>query len=193
MALDISKILASALLEMAKTRKLDSIRVKDLLEETGLSRQAFYNRFRDKNDLIQWTYEHHILSGFFSNGPDASFYENMMCFYQTLDKYRYFMKQAVLDRSQNNLRDFMYDFAVQYDLQWHQFYFGDEPLSADMLFATRYHAVAAIDCAIQWVSSSNPDPPEVMARRLTLIRKISMSGVLLGPEHTIYDVPEPKT
>ena len=189
MAINMHKLLADALLEMTKTKKLEAIRVQDLLDETGISRQAFYNRFRDKNDLIQWTYEHNILSGFLDNGPDASFYENMICFYETLDRYRYFMRQAVQIRGQNNLRDFMYEYAIQYDMKWHQHYFGDAPLTDDMKFATRYHAVAAIDCAIQWVSSPNPDPPETMARRLTNIRQISMSGTIFGEDHNIYAIP----
>lgn len=69
MALNIHKILGDTLLEMCKTKKLESITVLDIIKETGISRQTFYNRFRDKNDLIQWTCEHNVLSGFLNNGP----------------------------------------------------------------------------------------------------------------------------
>ena len=56
MAINIHEIIGNALLEMCKTRPLASITVKEILDETGVSRQAFYNRFRDKNDLIEWVY-----------------------------------------------------------------------------------------------------------------------------------------
>ena len=57
MAINIHEIIGNALLEMCKTRPLKSITIKDILDKTGVSRQAFYNRFKDKNDLIQWVYE----------------------------------------------------------------------------------------------------------------------------------------
>lgn len=53
MALNIHKILGDTLLAMCKTKKLEAITVSDIINETGISRQTFYNRFRDKNDLIQ--------------------------------------------------------------------------------------------------------------------------------------------
>ena len=52
MAIDIHRIFADALLRLCETTPLKSITVQSLLEETGVSRQAFYNRFLDKNDLI---------------------------------------------------------------------------------------------------------------------------------------------
>lgn len=48
MAINIHNLLSDALLELCEKKPLVSITVKDLLEETGVSRQAFYNRFRDK-------------------------------------------------------------------------------------------------------------------------------------------------
>lgn len=38
--------------------------------------------------------------------------------------------------------------------------------------------------------SSDPEPPEVMARRITLIRKISLSDTLFGKDCKIYDIEE---
>ena len=55
MAIDIHNLLADALLELCEEKLLINITVKDLLSKTGVSRQTFYNRFHDKNDLIQWT------------------------------------------------------------------------------------------------------------------------------------------
>ena len=60
----------------------------------------------------------------------------------------------------------------------------------EQLFATKYHSIASIQTAVEWIMSSDPEPPEVMARRITLIRKISLSDTLFGKDCKIYDIEE---
>ena len=124
MAINIHEIIGNALLEMCKTRPLASITVKEILDETGVSRQAFYNRFRDKNDLIQWVYEHKVLSEFLKSGRASSYYLNTLNFYRAINVYRDFMRQACRMEGQNCLMDFIYAYATDYDLKWHQYYYG---------------------------------------------------------------------
>lgn len=69
MAINIHKILSDTLLELCETKKLKSITIQEILNVSGVSRQAFYNRFKDKYDLIQWTYVHNVLCDFLDNGP----------------------------------------------------------------------------------------------------------------------------
>lgn len=188
MAINIHNLLSEALLELCENKPLASITVKDLLEKTGVSRQAFYNRFRDKNDLIQWTYEHKVLYDFLNNRPENTYYENTLSYYRNIDAHRNFLKQACAIREQNCLIDFMLWFVVDYDIKWHQNHNGGAPLSKEQLFATKYHSIASIQVAIEWISSDDPEPPEVMARRITLIRKISLSDTLFGKDCKIYDI-----
>ena len=48
------EIFAETLLALAKQEPLERITVKQIVEESGLSLQTFYNHFRDKNELIIW-------------------------------------------------------------------------------------------------------------------------------------------
>lgn len=94
MAINIHKILSDTLLELNKTKKLQAITVQDILNESGVSRQAFYNRFKDKYDLIQWTYVHNVLCDFLASDPYNSYYLNTLNFYRAINKHRSFLKQA---------------------------------------------------------------------------------------------------
>jgi len=190
MALNIHKILADALLDLCKTKKLESITIKNLLDVTGISRQTFYNRFRDKNDLIQYTYEHNVLSGFLKNGPEGTYYQNTLNYYKAIDEYRFFMKQACVMEGQNCLKDFIFDYAINYDLKWHQHHYGEDPLPEEFVYLSWYHSVASITAAINWITSPDPEPAEVMARRITMLRKISLSDTMFGDNHKIYDIEE---
>ena len=189
MAIDIHNLLADALLDICKEKPLLSITIKDLLSRTGVSRQTFYNRFKDKNDLIQWTYEHKILKSFLDNSYENSYYENTLSYYRAIDAHRDFLKQACAIREQNCLMDFMLWFVIDYDIKWHQHLNENKPLTKEQLFVTRYHSIASIQIAIEWISSANPEPPEVMARRITDIRKTNLSDSLFGKNCHVYDVP----
>ncbi|MBQ9029987.1 MAG: TetR family transcriptional regulator [Parasporobacterium sp.] len=48
------EIFADTLLDLSRTIPVDRISVKQIVEESGLSLQTFYNHFRDKQDLIMW-------------------------------------------------------------------------------------------------------------------------------------------
>lgn len=188
MAIDIHKIFADALLKLCETTPLKAITIQSLLEETGVSRQAFYNRFLDKNDLIQWVYEHNILCEFLNNGLESTYYLNTLSFYKTLYRYRNFMRQACALDGQNNLREFIFNFAYQYDLKWHQYYYGEEPLPSEFVYLTWYHAHASIATLMVWLESDIPESPETMAARITKARSVSMSDALFGPGNNLYKI-----
>ncbi|MBR0413149.1 MAG: TetR/AcrR family transcriptional regulator C-terminal domain-containing protein [Eubacterium sp.] len=54
------EILAESFIELAQTKKIDKITVKDITENCGYSTATFYRQFRDKYDLIAWSYTQDI-------------------------------------------------------------------------------------------------------------------------------------
>ena len=191
MALNIHKILANTLLDLCREKKLEAITIKDILEETGVSRQTFYNRFKDKNDLIQWTYDNLVLSEFHKKGEAGTYYENTLNYCRALEKYRFFMKQAYQLQGQNNLRDSIYEYAIEYDYKWHCKQMGIESMNEELAYISRYHSIASINMEMEWICSRYKDrvTPEEIARRITKIRRISMSDKFFGPFNSVYEFP----
>ena len=56
------EILAESFIEIAKTKKIDKITVKDITENCGYSSATFYRQLKDKYDLIAWSYTQDIRS-----------------------------------------------------------------------------------------------------------------------------------
>lgn len=52
----IKKVLASTLKELMDEKSLSKITINDLTQSCGVSRQTFYNNFRDIYDLVEWIY-----------------------------------------------------------------------------------------------------------------------------------------
>ena len=56
MANGTKEALADALRQMMKVKPIDKITVKDIITNCGYSQATFYRQFRDKYDLIAWSY-----------------------------------------------------------------------------------------------------------------------------------------
>ncbi|WP_288221854.1 hypothetical protein [uncultured Clostridium sp.] len=51
MAISVKEILVEGMLELCEIKSLEKITIKELLIETRVSRQTFYNHFLDKNSI----------------------------------------------------------------------------------------------------------------------------------------------
>ena len=54
------EILADAFREVAESKDVDKITVKDIVENCGYSTATFYRQFKDKYDLIVWDYTRNV-------------------------------------------------------------------------------------------------------------------------------------
>jgi AcrR family transcriptional regulator len=65
--------LADGLLKILQERRLSSISVKELTENTGVNRQTFYYHFSDIYDLAEYTYDREIAKIFSLETVDETF------------------------------------------------------------------------------------------------------------------------
>ena len=56
MTIVIKRVLASTLKEMIEMKSLSKITINDLTQACDVSRQTFYNNFKDIYDLVEWIY-----------------------------------------------------------------------------------------------------------------------------------------
>ena len=57
MPVNVKLRIAESLIKLSKEKNIDKITVKDLVEDCGISRQAFYYHFQDILDVIEWSSE----------------------------------------------------------------------------------------------------------------------------------------
>ena len=88
------EIFGEALLTLAKSEAVERITVKQIVEQSGLSLQTFYNHFHDKEDLVRWMHQwggERILSRL--QGRNYSFHD------LTRDNIRFYAENANYLRS----------------------------------------------------------------------------------------------
>lgn len=174
MAIDVKKMLAEAILKKCEEQPLESITIKDLLQETGVSRQTFYNHFLDKNDLIQYVYDHYIVPDFDGQSEMVHFYTSLLKTFQNIEKYHCFMKQACMMEGQNSLKDYIYEHCRDFDLKWHQALYGPTPMPESLRFATIYHATASSSMTLSWILSDMPVSCEEICQLIVEMRNLGM-------------------
>ncbi|MBM6965480.1 TetR/AcrR family transcriptional regulator C-terminal domain-containing protein [Massilimicrobiota timonensis] len=183
MSIDVKKILANALLNLCQKQSLQSITVSQLLKETGVSRQTFYNHFKDKNDLICYIYDTYIVPDFDEHHMDIDFYESLLQTFQNIKKYHKFMKQACQIEGQNCLKDYIVEHCQQFDLKWHQNLYGSDPMPDDLKFATIYHANASSSMTLSWILSNMPVPCEEIVDMIVQMRGLGMDKLFHSSEN----------
>lgn len=104
--MNIKKAFSSSLLSLLYKKPLSKITIGDLLEDTELSRQTFYNHFLDKNDLIAYVYDTVIVNEF-DGDMSINFKSSLTQTLNSLKKYEAFIEQACLIDGQNSLKEHM--------------------------------------------------------------------------------------
>lgn len=181
MAIDIDSLIADALLRLCQQKHLKKITIADIQKESGVSRQTFYNHFSDKFDLIRYIYETRVISLWKSpNDENLDYYEATLSCLRSDAQYHRFLKQALSLTSMGSFSDFMYEHSRRFDRAWHQFIYGPEAMTDEMLFASDYHSGAKMRMRINWIVEDMPVSPEELLKNCLRMRLIGLNDLLFG-------------
>ena len=176
MALDVESIIMDALLELVEEAPLARVTVKQILERSGVSRQTFYNHFRDKNDLVCRIYDVRVIGEFDLGQPTPAlgYLPALTLSLERMHAFGNFLRQAFAAHDQNNLTEHALTHTRDFDLAWHQEVWGPAPMPQELRAATEYHALAAGYMTIAWILTGFPTPEAELARLLSDMRASGM-------------------
>ena len=160
------QIFVETLLEIAKHRSIDRITVQQIVKESGLSLQTFYNHFRDKSDLILWVHKSkfdELLAKLGKNG--YSYRDLTLENIQFYIEHKDFMKNA-LDNTHGQESYWRtsaknaYKVLYEHILKHHGLY----ALPEDINFYLKIYCFAAPFIYSEWAFNMKNTPPEVFAK-----------------------------
>lgn len=179
MAIDVKSIIGDAFLHLCRQHSISKLTIRDIQEASGVSRQTFYNHFKDKYDLIRYVYDSRVISLWTTPQEMTMDYylSTLSCFQQDVN-YAFFMQQACRMGGINCLTDHMYEHSRQFDRKWHQAYYGSAPMPPELVFASDYHSAAAMRMRLQWIADGMPIPPEKLVENTLRMRLFSLNDLL---------------
>ena len=180
--MNVKKAFSNSLLLLLNKKPLSKITIGDLLEDTELSRQTFYNHFLDKNDLIAYVYDTVIVNEF-DEDMSINFKQSLTQTLNSLKKYETFIEQACALEGQNSLKEHMLHHCIEFDLKWHAYCIG-ESLSKELRFATLYHTNASHSMVLQWILGGMKEPIDELVDNINHMRYLGLKDLL--KDHSPY-------
>ena len=155
------EIFAETLLNLARTVPLERITVKQIVENSGLSLQTFYNHFHDKDALVVWMHRQggeRALKRL--EGRNYSFHD------LTMDNIRFYAENAnylrssfgagMVNRFAELSAENAYDFFTRYICRRH----GLDALPEELGFYLHMYVCACLHIFSEWSLKSWDLPPE---------------------------------
>ena len=88
--------------------------------------------------------------------------------------------------SQSSGRAICLNITLSGNLQYHEKWYeknAEEKLEMEELrFATKYHSIASAGMTIEWIKEDMPVSPEIMAKRITNLKRIGLGKFLKDRE-----------
>ena len=92
------EMIAQAMIELMQSKSLEAVSIQDIVDKSGFSRRTFYNKFKDKYEVVEWifTYHHSILKQKF--GEYVSWYRYTLEMAKAVKENKTFYSRLFKDR-----------------------------------------------------------------------------------------------
>ena len=161
MAINVKQIIVDTIYELSREKPLSKVTVLDISKRSGISRQTFYNHFKDKNDLIRWVFI--CTLDRWDLVEKEGYYAYLCDLYRKAQENGHFLRQACMLAGQNSLVEEIYIITYKYHRRHILMQLGEKQLPAQLEYALRFDAYGSTNCYIQWLVERMPITPEDMA------------------------------
>ena len=155
-------LLARVLRDQMKDEPFSQIKVADICERAGITKQAFYYHFKDKYDLVCWIFESEVGHMMITNSY-ASDWDMLLDMCKYLDENRSFYAKVLRIDGQNSFREF-FGKTVAECVRF--YYHGRIDSPDDLEFLSRFLAGALLLSIMEWIADPDPVPPEEFTEQL---------------------------
>ena len=168
-------LLVKSLKDLAKTKSIDKITIKEITENCGLSKRLFYNYFQDKRELVLYEYTENISSVFCEENKDLSW--NVLM-YKALkkitDNYDYYKNAfLVFDNSSHPLGSMKLAANDAFE-EFIKLKYNLDELSEEESFALKIYTYGIWFYGIEWITKGMP----INAKKLSNYLESSLPCVI---------------
>ncbi|MCR4694327.1 MAG: TetR/AcrR family transcriptional regulator C-terminal domain-containing protein [Pseudobutyrivibrio sp.] len=102
---EIDAALAESLKELAATKPIEKITIKEITDKAGVIRPTFYNHFQDKYELLEWIVKNEVFAPAEPLMSAGMLKEAVTFILTTLENGKAFYKKAVQLEGQNSFNE----------------------------------------------------------------------------------------
>ena len=97
-------LLVQSLYELMREQPYEQITVRAIAANCGLSQRTFYNHFKDKHELVEWSYLHVLEEYYESHREHMTFTDWFRVSAQTVWDQRHALRKIIRYQGQNAMR-----------------------------------------------------------------------------------------
>ena len=102
-------LLVQSLYELMREQPYEQITVRAIAANCGLSQRTFYNHFKDKHELVEWSYLHVLEEYYESHREHMTFTDWYRVSAQTVWDQRHALRKIIRYQGQNAMRLSVHD------------------------------------------------------------------------------------
>lgn len=159
------ELIAQSFLELSRTKNIDKITVKDIVENCSVTKSTFYNHFRDKYDLMIWIYMEPIKNIIYRiNNTDFNFREAIVANLKYFSNNRKYLINALKNTfGQDSFLNYAFEINLTLLRNFIKSHNKIEilPLKIESLIKLYVYGTVGLEC--NWLISNMPVPIEEFA------------------------------
>jgi len=159
---DVRYKIADALEAVMQTKPFSKIRVSDITDECGLSRQTFYRNFSDIYDLANWLHTERTRLSFDIFLENKDVVESLSIKFKAMMRYKNFYRYIAASEGQNSFSDYHAKVLAETCKK----HIGANQLNEEILLAVDLYAEGFTKTTINWIRSGMKIHPTTLAEHL---------------------------
>jgi probable dihydroxyacetone kinase regulator len=178
--------LANSLKRLMVKEAFSNISVKDIVDDCGLTRQAFYYHFKDKYDLMNWIY-YTETARFMTSYNKVEHWMNgltNLCNYMRQNKAFYI--NALNTTGQNSFQEYLHDYVRDISISVIENTQNAGFEEENWEFITEFIATAFVGLIVRWANNGMKDDPE---EYVTKMRSMFDGSILCELESRNLKIP----
>ena len=153
--------LSQTIEEMMVTTPIERISVRDIAGQCGVSRQTFYRHFKDKYDLVNWTF-YRLFSEIMAKLNKSDTWDEAMLkmLIEIKDKEGFFVNAFKSD-SQNTFNEFKVKSVLAlYERLTKKYNIG--VMDHEIQFLLEMHCIGTMEMTAKWVREGMRESPKLL-------------------------------
>lgn len=154
-------IFASSIMKLAKTKPVDTIRVREITKHCGLTSTTFYRHFQDKYQLLAWIYNQKLEALFSETSGIVTWNQMLTAFCTPLRENRAFYMNVLKNTAgQASFRNKVTDYAIMLLVNDFKKRSGGKALPEDIQFYLKFYMRAISETINDWFLEGERIPLE---------------------------------
>ena len=167
MTIVIKRVLASTLKEIAEKKSLSKITINDLTQACDVSRQTFYNNFKDIYDLVEWIYLKEVVTPIERGKIYDKWQDALTSIFQYISENHVFVL--------NTYRSFGKEFLEKVLRQEIELFLSNQVFkkievtkeeAKQVEFSYSFYTYALVGVELDWIEKQMPESVEELVERI---------------------------